>query len=109
MNGGKIGRLRHRVVLQRPVRGNDEGGTATITWEPIAPVFAAIEALSGSELERSDGLAARATHRVTLRYRADVSPDMRIILGARTFEIRAALDVDGRKRWLQCHCEELVP
>lgn len=109
MSGDKIGRLRHRVLLQRPVRNDDEGGAATISWEDIAIVSAAIEAMSGSERELSDGLAARTSHRVTLRYRADVSPDARLVAGARIFEIRAALDVDGRKRWLQCHCEELLP
>lgn len=104
-----IGRLRHRVVLQRPVRSSGEGGTATISWENFGTAYAAIEAVSGSEMERSDGLSAKTAHRLTLRYRAGIVPDARIVSDGRIFEIRAALDIDGRKRWIQCLCEETLP
>ena len=104
-----IGSLRHRVLLERPVRTSDEGGAAIITWTVLGSVFARIEPVSGREIENAHGVAGRVTHKVLMRYRSDVAPDMRIIAGARVLEITAALDVDGRGRWLRCLCTEKLP
>lgn len=104
-----IGSLRHRVTIERPVRTASEGGTATITWTGIGSAFARIEAVSGREIELADGVAGRVTHKVLIRYRDDVLPEMRLAAGAQVYLIRAALDTDGRRRWLKCLCEEHLP
>lgn len=109
MSCSVIGALRHRVVIERLVRTSDEGGTATLTWSALAIVFARIEANSGREIEVADGVAGRVTHKVLMRHRSDVLPEMRIVAGTRILEIRAALDRDGRGRWLECLCEERLP
>lgn len=109
MTSSVIGALRHRVVVERPERTPDEAGTATIAWIPLANVFARIEAVGGREIETADGIAGRITHKVLLRYRPDILPEMRIVADTRILEIRAAFDADGRARWLQCLCEERVP
>ena len=104
-----IGSLRHRVLLEVPVRTPDDGGTAIITWMSLGIVHARIEPLSGREIEIAGGIAARVTHKVLMRYRADVLPQMRIVAGTRVLEIEAALDVVGRGRWLKCLCKEKLP
>jgi head-tail adaptor len=43
---------------------------------------------------------------VSLRYRAGVVPAMRLRKGARIFQILAVIDVEERRRWLKCWCEE---
>ena len=43
---------------------------------------------------------------MTLRYRAWVAPAMRFRKGTRIFHIVSAIDVEERKRWLTCLCEE---
>lgn len=109
MSGYPIGGLRHRIVLEIPVRTAAEGGGATITWQVAGAVFARIEAASGREIGLADGISARVSHAVVMRYRDDVTPQMRILEGARILEIRAVLDDDGRQRWLRCLCEERLP
>ncbi len=109
MTGAVIGPLRHRVAIERPQRSSADGGGATIEWIAVGDVFARIDAISGSEIEVADGLSARTTHKILMRYRDDVLPEMRIAAGSRRLDIRAVLDPDGRRRWLQCLCEELVP
>ena len=104
-----IGSLRHRVVLERPVRTTRDGGTAIISWASVGSAFARIEQVAGREIEIADGIAARVTHKVLMRHRADVLPQMRIVAGARILEIDAVLDHDGRGRWLQCLCKEKLP
>ena len=104
-----IGALRHRVTLQRAVRTAADGGTATISWTSAGSLFARIEPVSGREIEIGDGVAARVTHKILIRHREDIGPEMRVVEGSRVFEIRAVVDLEGRRRWLQCLCEERLP
>lgn len=109
MTSSVIGPLRHRVTIERPERTTEDGGGASIVWLPVASVFARIEAAGGREIALSDGLTGRVTHKVLIRWRADIEPQMRLVVDSRRLDIRAALDTDGRRRWLTCLCEEHLP
>jgi len=102
----RIGALRHRVVLERPVRQADDGGGAAETWEPVAELWAAVTARSGKEDVFADRVSGARRVDVTIRYRDDATPGMRFRLGDRRFDILAVLDEDGRRRFLKCECEE---
>ena len=102
----RIGRLRHRVTLERRVREADGGGGAVETWEPVADLWAMIDARSGKETVEADRLSGSRKVEVTIRYRDDVTSKMRFRLGERRLDIRAVLDEDGRRRFLKCNCEE---
>lgn len=109
MRWPRLGKLRHRLRLEAPSRSGSDGGGATISWQAVATIWAEILPTTGREVFVADGLSARVTHEVRLRYRADVSPQMRFAASDRVFDIRAVRDVDGRKRWLSCLCEEILP
>lgn len=109
MTCSMVGALRHRVTIERPLRTAEDGGTASIAWSSVGTVFARIEAVGGREIEVADGVTGRITHKVLIRWREDVLPEMRIVAGTRILDIRAALDSDGRRRWLRCLCEERLP
>lgn len=104
-----IGELRHRLALQAPIESEDGGGGVTRTWALIAEVWGAIRPLSGNESVEADGLRGRVSHEIWIRYRAGVVPEMRFALGARVFEIRAAIDNGERHRFLRCLVEERIP
>lgn len=106
MRGVSIGSLRHRVVLEAPVRVGDGGGGAHLTWSLVAELWASVSPAAGSEGVVAEGPAGRISHEIVLRFRDDVSPKMRIRLGSRVFEIVAALDIDERHRMLRCLCRE---
>jgi len=106
MNAITIGKLRHRLRLEAPNRTGDGGGGAAVTWSLVAEVWAAFQPFVGAEREEHDGLKARVSHEVWIRHRDDVRPDMRFVMGTRVFEILAALDIEGRARWLRCLTEE---
>ena len=103
-----IGSLRHRVVIQQPVRSADGGGGASLVWSPVASVWAAVEPLSGQEKALYDGIEASLTHRVTLRYRAGLSPEMRFVHAGRSFDIAAIRNVEERNITLICLCTEVI-
>ena len=61
----------------------------------------------GDERYEADRLAGRNHPSGELaRDRAGVAPAMRFRKGTRIFHIVSAIDVEERKRWLTCLCEE---
>lgn len=98
--------LRHRLALERLQRAPDSGGGFAETWVLEAMVWADLRPVSGSERMDGDRLSGRLTHTVNIRYRAGVLPEMRFRDEARIFHILAVIDVEERRRWLQCLCEE---
>lgn len=101
-----IGDLRHRVRIEAASRVSDGGGGATVSWTTVAEVWAAIWPRASDEVFQSDRVAGKATHDIWIRHRSDVKPEMRIVLGTRQFDIRGAIDIEDRIRWLKCPCEE---
>lgn len=101
-----IGALQHRIVLEEQVRVADGGGGATESWAPLATVWASLNQRSGQEREAADRLAARTVTAITIRYRDGVTAQKRFRQGTRLFNIRSVRDMDGRRQWLTCLCEE---
>ena len=103
-----IGRLRHRLTLEAPTRMTDSAGGARQTWREIGKLWAALRDLSGGEKEYAEAESAAKKVEVIIRFREDITPDMRFIYGARMFNISAILDQRGTKRFLTCICEEAL-
>ncbi|WP_170984395.1 phage head closure protein [Rhodoligotrophos defluvii] len=102
----RIGKLRHRLRLERPVRVSDGTGGAEVTWQPVAAVWAAVEPVRFENGVKAEKISAAVTHRITIRYRDDVSTDMRLIAGTRIFEIDSVRDDAERRRHLTCLVRE---
>ncbi|MCX5512126.1 head-tail adaptor protein [Kaistia algarum] len=100
------GGLTHRVAIERPVRTEDGAGGASIAFEPFATVWAAIEPLSANEDGASGRLATRVTHRVTIRWRADLTGAMRLRHRGRILRIASLRDADESRRFLVIEAEE---
>jgi head-tail adaptor len=96
-----IGARRRRFVLELPQESPDGFGG-------VVRAFAAGPELWGAIETTGEGARDGPTHRVTLRWRAGVTPAMRLACGPRRFAIRACDDPDGRRRDLVCLVRELV-
>lgn len=77
-------RLKDLIRIERPVASSGFAGAGSGTWELVAEVRAEIKDALPSRAERLAGGINVATRpaRVRMRYRSDVSPDMRFVLGA---------------------------
>ena len=110
MNELRTGALRHRLTLEAVSRVDDEGGGGIVLWTPVSEVWAGIEPLPGREVVLADGVKAVVTHEVRLRHREGVDSTMRFVRPTGgLLEIRAVRDVEERRRWLVCQCEERLP
>lgn len=100
-----IGAMRERVTLQSPLRTADGAGGASISWGEGISLWAKVEELGGGGIPSAERLAARTRLRVTIRYRKDVTTEMRLLWRLRAYDIRAHRDADGEKRFLVLDCE----
>lgn len=87
MNFGKLDRL---ITLQKPTPApaNLYGGPGQqSTFTDVAQVYAQVDPVAGGEAVQADQLTATARQKMTIRYRADVQPDWRIVFEGRIFLI----------------------
>lgn len=104
----KIGKLRHRAILQRKEITQDELKQQTETWVDFAYIWAAIQPLAGREYFSARQENAEVTTRITIRYLKDVKPDMRVMFNEKVYEILSVINQDERNISLVLMCKEAV-
>lgn len=102
-----IGRLRHPIEIEAFTMTQDPNTGAVVEeWAVIGQDWAAIEGVSGREFIASQAGQSETTYRVTLRYRPDLTPKMRLKNTGDSYKIKAILP-DNHRRFLTCMCEVL--
>lgn len=81
------GRLRHRIQIQSVTETRDASGGVIPIWETDAVRWAAIEPLKGRERYDADMVQSDVTHKITIRYYADLNSKQRFKFNDRLFEI----------------------
>ena len=104
----RAGELRHRIIIQQPTLEQDEYGAEIPDWAQWRRAWAKIEPLSGREFEYGRSFAATVTHKMTIRYTADLLTTYRILFRERLFQINGAIDPEERKREMVLFCTEMV-
>jgi len=104
----RAGRLRQRVTIQGKVVTQDTYGAEEITWTDVVTVWAAVEPLRGREFLEAQREGAEVTTRIVMRYRASVTPEMRVVFGDHTYDVLSVIQVEERRRELQLMCRELI-
>ena len=103
------GRLRLRLVLEKPVRTADGAGGARLGWNGVGIVAADLVPLRPDQRPTGQGIADLVLHKVVIRYRTDVEPADRLRLGGRSFLLLAVTDPQEDGRYLACLAEEEKP
>ena len=101
-----IGRMRHRVTIQKPTATTDTGGGSSVSWGTLKEVYADIQPQSGNYQFEHEQEKEKVTHKLIMRYRADIGTNYRIKYGSRIFNIHSIINEDERKRFLTLHCQE---
>jgi SPP1 family predicted phage head-tail adaptor len=104
-----IAPARHRLALQAPVGVPDGAGGLSVTYQPVATLWADVRWLSGDERRVADRPEQAARYEITLRWRAGIDAGMRLAGSGRLFGIISVGDPDGKRCRLVCLCEEISP
>lgn len=103
----RAGELRDRVTLQRFTTTLDPKWGAAPGWEAVDALWASVTPIGSKETFAQQGVSTSITHRVVIRYRADVTTKHRLIYrGSRKLDIVGVHDPDGRRRELVIDARE---
>ncbi|ATQ67152.1 MULTISPECIES: phage head closure protein [Methylosinus] len=107
MSVTSIGALRQRVTLEAPIDTADDSGSMTRSYASVAQIWAKLTPAAGEARFVAEREEQAITVVALIRWRADVTSRMRLVVGARTLLIHSVYDPDGRRRFLLCRCEEI--
>ena len=107
----RAGKLKHKIIVQARSATKDTYGQRVDSWTDIATVWADIRPIGGRERLAAKAYEAVMTHTVAVRYRAEFLPvttadSHRIVFGARTFQIVAAMDHEEARKMIIFDCVE---
>ena len=101
-------RLRNRVEFLRRVV-TVEHGISKERWETAFICWCGAEPLSGREFWEAAAINRENEVRFTLRYRKDVSAEMRIRLDSTVYDITSILDKNNRHEALEILARTVTP
>ena len=102
------GKLDRRITIERPVPHGSFTGAGREKWEPVATVWAEVQdklPSRGEDMANGFNVASRPA-RVRMRYRSDITADMRIVLGDRIMQIISAPAELGRRDGIEVAVED---
>lgn len=105
-----IGARREKVALQEAVTASDGMGGVTITkWRTVGEPWAHVTALDERDKEAlaAQQITAKHAYHVVIPYRANVTPDLRMILRDTTMQIHSVVDDQGLRRRLTLQVGEV--
>lgn len=108
----QIGKLRERITWQSFTVSQDAGGEPIKTWANLASnptVWANVQTQPSGERFVSGGeqVQAELVQRVTIRYRTDLTVQMRGLWGSRTLLVENVFDPNSQRQWLVLMCREV--
>lgn len=104
----KAGGLKSRVQIQQQSATQDAVGQPINTWTTVATVWADIRHQRGMEIVKSDMQMSMLKASIRIRYRAGVTPAMRVVHSTGTYQILAVSPDVNSKDYLDLICEQYV-
>jgi len=104
----RLGKLRHRIIIEHVTETQDTDGSVIETWSTFATAQGSIEPVVGREYFDAQTKQADVTHRIYLRFISGITPKMRIKYGSRIFDILSVINTRERNVELQLMCRERI-
>lgn len=103
----RIGDLSKRVDIQAPSYASDSAGGQVVTWVTLASsIPCALWPVSAVESIKTMGMILTISHRVKMRYRANMKASYRLKFGNRYFNIVSIINAGEQNRWLDLLVKE---
>ncbi len=104
----RSGDLRHKITFEARINISDGMGGVRTIWKPvITSISAAIWAISAKEQIQASQVVMTVTHRVRIRYIANINSSYRIKYGKRYFNIVSIINPDEKNKMLELLCKEV--
>lgn len=97
------GPLDRRATLQQPEHARGTAGDVVTTYSTVAIVWASKRDLRGREFLAAGMTQAEMETVITIRWRADVRPDWRVLIDGRAYDIQGSAEL-GRRDGLELRC-----
>lgn len=105
----RAGDLRRRLAIEAASDVSDGAGGVERAFAVIDHVFAMVKPRSRREAVESGRITGLATHSIVVRFRFDITGDMRFVDGTRRYRVLVTEPDDPQHRYLRCLCEEEQP
>ena len=89
----RAGDLRHKLIVQKPTETQGSMGDMALTWTEYDEVWASRTPLGGTETLAAGGLLTDAREELAIRYRAGVTPKMRLLARVEDTTLNGAIVV----------------
>ena len=101
-------RFNRQLRVERPIADDSFDGAGSGEWTLVGEPWAEVQDMLPSRGERVTGginMASRPA-RVRMRYRTDITPDMRFVMGERVMQIVSGPAVVGNREALEFMVED---
>jgi SPP1 family predicted phage head-tail adaptor len=105
MNPGK---LRQRITFLKPPGEQNNNGFPTTEWTPYVTVWAAERTLKGRFYYEAASTHKEHNKEFTIRFRNDLSKNMRVQYRGQDYEIEDIINVDGLNKFMTVIVKEVV-
>jgi len=104
----RAGKLRHRIDIEQAAETGD-GSPNPEYSSLVTGLPAEVMETTGGETIRGRQVEANIRAVIEIRYRSDITPDMRVKYGSRYLNIVSVVDPTGRRRKTILTCSEVQP
>lgn len=100
------GRFNRQLTIENEIEMADGCGGYVSRYKPQDTVWAHVCPVRSATITRADNSVLELSHRILVRFRANISSKTRFVTGSRCFEVQAVRDPDETRRYLECDCVE---
>jgi SPP1 family predicted phage head-tail adaptor len=99
------GLLNRRITIQRRVTTQDAAGQPAQTWQTVADPWADVRTPTGLGSIKADAPTSTVRLSIRLRWRTDITADMRVLLSEQPYTITAVLPDHAGRQHIDLVCE----
>lgn len=96
-----LGKMRHRIRIEKRTRTGDGYGGAGSTWELVSNGWAYIRPKSATETFSRDRIEEQQTYLITMRYRSTFNASYRIVHDSNAYNIVSVTNLEERDEMIE--------
>lgn len=85
------GDLSHKLRIEQKTETQSSSGAVGVTWALLATVWGDLQPLTGKEFIAAEQMTSKIEAKAYIRYRTDVTANMRIVFKSVNYNIEAVL------------------